>query len=319
MDLSDVYVFKKVAATLSFAKAARQIGTSRSSISKKITRLEQDLGVVLVNRTTRSVSLTEAGRTFHEQTSEVDATIEHAADIVRGADQQPQGTVAFTVPSTLGAALMPALVTKFHMSWPELNISVHFNDHRVDMIKESFDLAIRISKKLTDSSMISRRILSTRKVLAAAPGYLSKHGIPADISDLKNHCCLVLGNAVKTGSIWRIQNQGKPVEFPCSYVISTNNELAIVLAACLDSGILYLPEVCISNELRQQRLQIILPDCADPDFYGVYAVYPHRNLAAKVRVLVEFLEEELSAVSNTDRWTPLSNNPSLSLPFIRPA
>lgn len=147
MDLSDVYVFKKVATTLSFAKAARQIGTSRSSISKKIRRLEQDLGVVLVNRTTRSVSLTEAGRTFHEQTCEVEATIEHAADIVRGTDQQPQGTIAFTIPSTLGAALMPALITKFHTTWPMLNINIHFDDHRVDMINESFDLAIRISKK----------------------------------------------------------------------------------------------------------------------------------------------------------------------------
>jgi DNA-binding transcriptional LysR family regulator len=313
MNVSDVYVFKKVAATLSFAKAARQIGSSRSTVSKKIRRLEQDLGVVLLNRTTRSVSLTEAGRTFHEHTIGVDATIEHAADIVRGNDQQPNGTVAFTVPSTLGAALMPALITKFHMTWPDLNISVHFDDHRVDMIKESFDLAIRISKKLDDSSMISRRILSTRKVLAASPGYISKHGIPADISDLKNHYFLGLGSAVKTGSIWRIQNQEKPVEFPCTYAMSTNNELAIVLAACLDYGILYLPEICISNELRQHRLQIILPDCADPEPYGVYAVYPHRNVAAKVKELVKFLEKELSAVSNTDRWTPLPNDPSHSV------
>ncbi len=312
MNVSDVYVFNKVATTLSFAKAARQIGSSRSTVSKKIRRLEQDLGVVLLNRTTRSVSLTEAGRTFHEHTIGVDATIEHAADIVRGNDQQPNGTVAFTVPSTLGAALMPALITKFHLTWPELNISVHFDDHRVDMIKKSFDLAIRISKKLDDSSMISRRILSTRKVLAASPGYISKHGIPADISDLKNHHFLGLGSAVKTGSIWRIQNQEKPVEFPCTYAMSANNELALVLAACLDNGILYLPEICISNELRQHRLQIILPDCADPEPYGVYAVYPHRNVAAKVKVLVKFLEEEMAAISNTDRWAPLSNEPNRS-------
>ncbi len=109
MNLSHVYTFKKVAASMSFAIAARQLGISRSAVSKQINRLEKDLGVVLINRTTRSINLTEAGRTFDKYTSGVDTKIEHAADVVRSKDRSPQGTVAFTVPSSLGAALMPAV------------------------------------------------------------------------------------------------------------------------------------------------------------------------------------------------------------------
>lgn len=310
MNLSDVYVFKKVATTLSFTKAARQIGSSRSAVSKKISRLEQELGVILMNRSTRSISLTEAGRTFHKHTSEVDSKIERAADIVRGTDLQPNGTVAFTVPSSIGAALMPALVTQFQTSWPELKFSIHFDDGLMDLVGGSFDLAIRISRKLDDSSLISRRLTSTSGVLAASPGYLDKYGVPASISELKDHRCLGLGSAVRTGANWRLQDQGKMVELPCTYSISANNHLALILAACLDNGIVYLPEICISNELLQQRLRIILPESSLPQPYGVYAVYPHRNAAAKVKVLVNFIEGELSSMPTIDRWAPLLRDSS---------
>ena len=128
MNLSDVYVFKKVALTLSFTKAARQIGVSRSAVSKQVNRLEQDLGVVLINRTTRSINLTEAGRSFDSNTSAVDKTIERAADLVRGADMSPLGTVSFTLPSQLGAALMPGLITQFQPCWPELRLNIQFDD-----------------------------------------------------------------------------------------------------------------------------------------------------------------------------------------------
>ena len=148
MNMADVFVFNKVAATLSFTRAAKQVGSSRSAVSKKISRLEQDLGVVLVNRSTRSVSLTEAGRTFHEQTAEVDTRIERAADVVRRGDLHPTGTVAFAIPSSLGAALMPALTSQFQSTWPDLRFNIHYDDRPVDLIAGSFDLAIQISQKL---------------------------------------------------------------------------------------------------------------------------------------------------------------------------
>lgn len=298
MNISDVSVFNKVATTLSFTRAAKQVGSSRSNISKVISRLEGNLGVVLINRSTRSVSLTEVGRTLHQHTSEIDSRIERAAAAVRATDREPTGTVAFSIPSCLGTALMPALLTQLQSSWPELRFNIHFQDHAVDLIARGFDLAIRISQKLDDSNLISRRLASSRKVLAASPSYLDQYGVPTDISELREHRCLSLGVAVETVTSWRFQDHDSMTEVACTSSISANNNLALVLAACLDHGIIYLPELCIHNELRQQRLQIILPEASDPQPYGIYAVYPHRNAAAKVRVLVDFIEQQIASLQS---------------------
>ncbi len=306
MNLSDVYVFKKVASTLSFSKAARQIGVSRSAVSKQVSRLEHDLGVVLINRTTRSVNLTEAGRTFDAHTAKIDRTIEHAADLVRGVDLSPLGTVSFTMPSALGAALMPALTTQFQARWPELRLSIQFDDQIQDLIASNLDLAIRISKKLADSSLISRRLIMTKKVLAASPQYLRENGSPQNTSELESHRCLGLGSALKSGTTWKFQESDKTIDVATNFALSTNNNLALILAASLDSGIIYMPEICIAGELARNQLQVI-PGFVDPETYGVYALYPHRNAAAKVKVLVDFIENMLPAVASLDRWVPLSD------------
>jgi DNA-binding transcriptional LysR family regulator len=301
MNIVDISVFNKVASTLSFTRAARQVGSSRSAVSKRITRLEQDLGVVLVNRSTRSVSLTEAGRTFYQHTSDVDTKIEHAAEVVRSRDLRPTGTVAFAIPSSLAAMLMPALITDFQSTWPELRLNIHVDDRQVDLIAGSFDLAIQIAQELEDSSLVSRRLASTRKVLAASPGYLDKFGVPTDIAQLKNHRCLGRGSAAQKSAKWRFQKQEHVVEVACTYSISANNDRALVEAASLDNGIVYLPEICIFNEVLQQDLQIILPEASDPRRYGIFAVYPHRNTAAKVKVLVDFIARELSRIPVSGR------------------
>lgn len=306
MNLSDVYVFKKVASALSFTKAAREIGVSRSAVSKQIRRLEKNLGVVLINRSTRSVSLTESGRTFDAHTAKIDTTIERAADLVRGSDLSPLGTVSFTLPSGLGAALMPALTTRFQTQWPELRLNIHFDDYVKDMIAGNLDLAIRISRKLTDSNLISRRLASTRMVLAASPRYLQENGIPHDLAELKNHRCLGLGNAMNSSTTWRFREGDKTIDIHTTFALSANNNLALILAACLDSGIIKVPEICIASELARDLLQII-PCCQHPEEYGVYALYPHRNAASKVKILVDFIKDILPTVASLDRWTPLSD------------
>lgn len=298
MNISDVSVFNKVATTLSFTRAAKQIGSSRSNISKVIRRLESHLGVVLINRSTRSVSLTEAGRTFHQHTCEIDSKIEQAVEVVRATDEQPTGTVAFSIPSSLGTTLMPEILTRLQRTWPELRFNIHFHDHVVDLIEGGFDLAIRISQKLDDSNLVSRRLASSQRVLAASPSYLERYGAPTEISELEEHRCLCLGGTVKTATNWRLQDRDEITEVACASSMSANNNLALVLAACLDHGIIYLPELCIHNEIQRQQLEIILPEASDPQPYGVYAVYPHRNAAAKVRVLVDFIEEQIASIQS---------------------
>ena len=245
------------------------------------------------------MSLTEAGRNFFQHTSEIDRKLERATNAVRHVDMQLAGTLAFTIPSSLGAALMPALVSKFQSAWPDLSFNIHLDDRIVDLIAGSFDLAIRIAQQLDDSSLVSRRLASTRKVLAASPGYLQEFGTPADVSELQSHRRLGLAGAADASAAWRLWQEGSVVDVSCTDANSANSNLALVLAASLDNGIIYVPEICICKELRQQTLQIILPEASDPELHGVYAVYPHRNAATKVKLFVEFIEQELAAMQLT--------------------
>lgn len=315
MNLSDVNVFKKLATTLSFTQAARQIGVSRSTVSKQLSRLEQDLGVILVNRSTRRVSLTEAGRTFFAHTSEIDKTIEHAADLVRSAEESPLGTVSFTTSTAMGLALMPALVTQFQPRWPELKLNVQFDDQVQDIIACNLDLAIRISRKLDDSNLIARRLLKTDKVLVASPKYLSESGIPVTPSDLKGHHCLGMGNAVTDSATWTFADGKNGIDVPVDFSFTTNNYVSLILAACLHNGIVYVPRVCVAGDLARNKLQVI-PGFTSPDVYGVYAVYPHRNVAAKVKLLVDFIEEILNNVDSVDRWAPIVGRPADGSKFL---
>lgn len=296
-----------MASTLSFTRAARQLGISKSAVSKQVSRLELNLGVVLLNRTTRSVNLTEAGRTFDANTAKIDTTIEHAADLVRGADLSPQGTVSFTLPSGLGAALMPALAIHFPRHWPELRLNIQIDDRIQDLIADNLDLAVRISKKLPDSSLISRRLATTRKVLAASPQYLQEYGTPQSMSDLEHHRCLGLGSAMQAGTSWKLPDGDKTVDFATTFALSTNSNLALILAACLDSGIIFVPEICIAGEIARKQLEVI-SGCVNSEPYGVYALYPHRNAATKVKILVDFIEQILPTVASLDRWKPLSDS-----------
>ena len=282
------------------------MGVSRSAVSKQIGRLETDLGVVLLHRTTRSVNLTEAGRVFDAKTAKIDRTLEQAVEDARCSIERPQGTVSFTLPSAMGSALMPALTTSFQNRWPDLTLNIHFEDEMRDLIADNLDLAIRISRKLPDSSLISRRLATTKKVLAASPRYLEKFGVPQNPSDLEEHSCLGRGSATTSGATWSLLNDDEPVDASVSFALSTNNNLATILAACLDAGIVYVPETCIQGELSRGQLQII-PGLADPEPLGVYAIYPHRNAAAKVKVLVDFIEGMLPDLASLDRWIPLTD------------
>lgn len=304
MNLSDVDVFKKLATTLSFTEVARQVGVSRSTISKKLSRLEGDLGVVLLNRTTRRVSLTEAGQIFDENTADIDQTLERAAALIRGTDQTPQGTVSVTVPTALGTVLLPALVSRFQPSWPEIMLDIQYEDQPEDLISRDVDLMILISKKLRDSSLIARRLVLTPRVLAASPRYVGDHGLPVEPADLKNHRCLGLGHGVKTGVTWRFSGEEKDEHVHLELSMTSNSLSALIAAACLHNGVIFVPAICIAHELERGELQII-PGFSCPDRYGVYAVYRHRNTTAKVKVLVEFIEKVLYEIEGVNRRTSL--------------
>ena len=304
MNVADVQVFSRVAQTGNFSKAAQQLGLTRSAVSKSIMRLEERLGVVLINRSTRSSSLTDAGRRFYKYASDVDVALEKGIAAVSGIDQDVVGNLSVSLPTSLGAAMTPLLVRKFIRSWPRLTLSLHFDERYVDLVGGSLDVAIRVARRLDDSNLLSKRLGTTREVLVASPGYLAKYGTPRTVEELKAHRCLDLGSPGQSRSVWRFRGPDGAIEVAVDCPINANTDLPLILAACMDEGIFFTQEILVGGELAHGRLQEILSDQTDPRQWGIYAVYPNHAPPAKVRAFIEFVEQELSNLGVVDRWAP---------------
>jgi DNA-binding transcriptional LysR family regulator len=306
MNVTDIRVFGQVAATGSFNEAGKLMGLSRSAVSKSVSRLEEALGVELLNRSPRKTSLTEAGRELFRHSRIIDEAVDTAIAAVSGADKKPEGNVSCSLPTSLGAALMPAIIRKFRSAWPNIGLNLHFDERQVDLVGSSFDVAIRVAAKLEDSNLLSRRLGSTRQILVASPAYLTRNGVPAHVNDLPKHRCIGLGTALRRRVTWRFNGPDGPLEVPIDRVLTTNNNLALILSACLDEGILWIPELFVGRELAHDQLQEILPQFSDPRSLGVFAVYPTRKPPTKVRVFIDFVADELVKLQSVDRWAPLA-------------
>jgi DNA-binding transcriptional LysR family regulator len=308
---TDIRIFGQVAATGSFNEAAKLLGVSRSAVSKSVSRLEASLGVELVNRSPRKTSLTEAGRELYRHSRKIDDAVVDAIAAVRGADNKHEGNVSCSMPTSLGAALLPAIIREFRPAWPNITLSLHFDERYVDLVGSSFDVAIRVAAKLEDSNLLSRRLGSTREIFVASPAYIEKYGIPMHVNELPHHRCIGLGSALRRRSLWHFIGPDGPLEMTVDRVFTANNDLALIVAACLDEGILRIPELFVRNELTQGFLQEVLPQFCDPKSHGVFAVYPTRKPAAKTRVFIDFVADALVNVPSVDRWSLLASvNPS---------
>jgi len=293
MNVSDIYVFNQVASNLSFAKAATIIGISRSTISKKINRLEEDLGVPLFYRNTRSVSLTDAGRVLLRHARDIDLIVSKATEDLRRPDNDVLHTVTLSLPTSLARLLAKPLNTAFQKPRPNVRLKLHFDDEFVDLIADGFDLAIRISSKLKDSSLISRRLTSTRKILVASRQYLERWGSPKSPDDLKNHRCIGFGNIRSSENEWTINRSGDAVPTTIAAPVVANNAQALILAARFGGGIIYIPEICVTEEVKSGLLEVLVMDDHLPESCGVFAVYPQRNTSPTVQTLIDFIQEQL--------------------------
>jgi DNA-binding transcriptional LysR family regulator len=195
---------------------------------------------------------------------------------------------------------------KFRPTWPEISLNLHFDDRYVDLVGSSIDVAIRVAQKLNDSNLLSRRIGVTREVLVASPAYLREHGMPGQIQDLKSHRCLGIGSARRRQAVWRFDGPDGPLEVSVTCDTTSNTLLALILAACMDDGIICVPEILVSGELLQGLLKRVLPEQSDKRPLGVYAVCPNLKPPAKTRAFIDFVEEQLPLLEMMDRWSPLS-------------
>lgn len=286
---NDMAIFARVVERTGFTAAAGDLGLSKSAVSKAVARLEDRLGLRLLNRTTRRLSVTEAGGAFYEGCQRMVAEAEAAGQAVSHLAAAPRGTLKVSAPMSFGQHhLLPGL-SDFLKRCPEMKIDVALNDRRVDLVEEGFDLGIRVGN-LADSSLIARRLAPNRLAVAAAPAYLAAQGHPAAPEDLAAHACLLYAYA-QAGESWHFAGPGGRRAVKVSGPLRVNNGDGLLSAAIAGLGIVVLPSFICGEALRDGRLTRLLLDWRAADT-AVHAVYPaSRNLSPKVRVFIDFLVE----------------------------
>jgi DNA-binding transcriptional LysR family regulator len=285
--LKAMNAFVKVVALGSYAEAGRALGLTRSAVSKAVMELEQLLGARLLDRTTRRVSATEAGLAYYESCVDVLARVEETEMQVSRLHDEPKGVLKINAPVSFGALHLGPLIAEFMGSYPDLKIELTLNDRFIDPIEEGVDITIRIGI-LADSSLVARRLAPARRVLVAAPDYLKRLGVPKDPDDLIQHRCLNYGHST-TLQRWQLTRDGQTIGVAINSVLCSNNGDVLRAAALAGQGITKLPTFLVGPDIKAGRLMVVMPKYP-PTELGMFALFaPNRYLAAKTRLLIDFL------------------------------
>lgn len=280
--------FVHVAETKSFSAAARVLRLSKSVISRQIAGLEAELGVLLFQRTTRSLALTEAGTRYLEQVSRILTDLEDADASLSQLQAAPRGRLRLSAPMSFGVLHLAQAIPDFLKRHPDVDIDLSMSDRVVDLVEEGYDMAVRIGR-LGDSSLIARRLAPIRMVVCASPEYFARRGIPTTPQELSHHDCLTYSLTASPG-IWRFQTpDGSTSSSEIKGRMVANNGDVLRMAALKGLGVCYLPTFIVGADLQAGTLVSALTDFISADL-AAYAVYPtSRHLSPKVRAFVDFL------------------------------
>lgn len=296
----DLDVFAHVVTARSMSAAGRQLNLSPAVISKRIRRLEERLGVRLLQRTTRQLSLTEAGQGFYERVVAILGSIEEAEAWVASGAGQARGTLRVSAPTSFGRMHIAPHLKPFLDANPLVTVDLILSDDFVDIIGEGFDLAIRVAD-LRDSSLVAKRLAPNHRVLCAAPSYLATHGTPTDIGSLARHT-LIAHNTDQ----WRLDGPEGTVSVRLTGPLRTNSSEVVREALLAGVGIALRSTWDIGPELQSGRLVRVLPDYSVGNRVAVHAVYPsRRHMEQKVRAFVGYLAELYGATPYWDRGLAL--------------
>ena len=281
--MMDVLAFVRVVETGAFARAAERMGIAKSILSRRVARLEEQLGAKLLTRTAQGASPTDIGQAYYGRASNILADLEAAQEVVAKAVTQVAGPVRLTAPLSFGTAYLAPALADFAALYPRVELDVSFEDHLVDLVGGGFDLAVRMGA-LEDSSLIARRIAPARRVVVASPAYLDSRGRPEQPRDLSDHDILLYRQ-----EHWRFRVGGKWETVRVRPRLRANNGEMLRAAAVAGLGICILPTFIASPALQAGELEIVLQDHPLP-IGGLHAVMPPgRAVTARVRALVDFL------------------------------
>jgi DNA-binding transcriptional LysR family regulator len=292
--LGEISAFVEVAHQRSFVRASERLKVNVSAVSRAVAALETRLGVRLLQRSTRRVGLTEAGRAHLPRCETLLAELAEAEAAVSERHNAVQGLLRVSAPGGLGLTHLVPLLPQLLHRHPQLTLDFDMSNRFVDLIEEGYDLAIRIGT-LRDSRLAARRLGSNRRVLVAAPGYLRGHKPPKDPRDLAQHPCLILKLGAHAED-WILVDKSARQTVRVDGPLRSNHALAVRAACVSGLGVALLPRFSVVDEIAGGRLVHVLPRWTTPE-QGIYAVYPsHRLIPAKVRAFVDFLEEKLRPV-----------------------
>ena len=297
LETSAIAVFASVVKHSSFARAAEEQGMTPSGVSRVISRLEEHLGVRLLQRSTRRMSLTETGSVFYQRSLQILHDLDEAEVEASAASLQPRGLLRLSVPVVFGRQYIAPLLQPLREKYPELSIELMLSDRFVDLIEEGVDLAVRIGT-LTDSRLIAKRLCANRRLLVASPDYLKRCGTPQTAADLEEHQCLVF-TALDRPHHWRLIGPEGPVTVAATGPVVCNNGEALTEVAKSGLGIALGATFSVSSALLSGELVRVLPDY-EFEATAIYAIYPStRQLSRKVRATLDFL---VSAFDDVPAW-----------------
>lgn len=288
--------FVCVAEYESFTQAAKELGISTAQVSRQISALEKRLNIKLLYRTTRKVSLTEEGRVFYQHCRGVLDGLDAAEQAVSNLQSKPQGRIKLTAPVTYGEQQLLPLVNDFMVQYRDIEVTAFLSNQKIDLIDGGYDLAIRIGK-LSDSTMMAKKLSRRTNFVCAAPAYLEKYGIPHSLSDLSQHNCLLgtrdYWHFIEDGKIDSGKNADKEKNLRVSGSVQYNSGHSLVDAALKGLGIVQLPDYYVQKYLASGELVSLLNNYREPE-ESIWAIYPHnRHLSPKIRLLVDYLAEHL--------------------------
>ena len=289
----EMTIFIAIIDTGSFVAAAEKLDMSKQAISRYISALEQRLQVRLLHRTTRKLSLTDEGQNFYLQAKAVLASLDEAEASLNPQQGDPVGRIKINAPLSFGILHLAPLWQQFSTRYPKIELDITLADRLVDLVEEGYDLAIRIAQ-LPNSTLISRKLASTRVILSASPAYLKTHGLPKHPDDLRTHQ-IISYSLRESRDEWHFMHQQTEITVHVKPYIHVNNGDSCRIITLQDGGISLQPDFIIGEDLKNGDLIELLPEYTTP-ILGIYAVYPTRKLLPlRIRCLIDFLVEALKA------------------------
>ena len=297
MRADDLILFSQVTELGSFSKVAEENNLTNSVVSKRIARLEAEIGAQLLFRTTRKLTLTEAGRALLHNARNVQQATQEAMDTIAGLGENVSGHIKMSVPTISGDLILADAVAEFCNRHPGLTVDMSLDNRFIDLVAGGYDLVIRTGY-LEDSSLIARHILDSQWVVCASPSYIARHAKPLQPQDLTRHNCLQYAYQTTGASDWEFKGDEGNYILKVAGNFATDNATALRKAALGGHGIAYVPRCLVYHDIRDGQLVDIFPQLVGKRL-GVYAVYPFtRQLPTKVKLLIEHIRERYLTISH---------------------